>query len=987
MRRWNFSKLKFSGFTWKWTLYSSALLIGFCLVVTHTTTRIQEAEIRTRLEEKGRMLISLVAQTSPDFIEALNIQQLRLIAEDIASYPEVVSIYIFDAQGRILTDGTSINRFRNQVFADPLVPQILQTDSPTIQYGPEVLKIGRSIFLGRKKIGGVRMTLSTQDIQEHIAKLRWKNFSIGALFLLVGVGGNWLVSRRIVRPVVQLTQAASLLGQGQFDVKIEETGDDEVGVLADAFRKMVSQLKTTMISRTYLDKILHSMSNAIMVVCPTGGIHTVNPALCQWLGYSETELIGRSFEALLEDPAQVWPLISSSEKSSVGPIETTYVAKDGRRIPVLLSAAFMSEPIQAVICVAEDITERKRIEEEKDAHRRLLEGMNRILQAGLKAPTDELLAQECLTVAEQITGSGCGWIGLLNSEGRLHVWALSASAWKMCRMEPTKAYKAILNMELRGIWAEVLRQGKPLVINDPDRHPARVGLPEGHPPIHCFLGVPFYQADQLVGMLALANKPTPYDSQDLERASVLAEIFIEALMRKRGRDQLEEYASALQKANQTLEKLRQAAESANRAKSEFLANMSHEIRTPMTAILGYADILADSLQQPEQKKAIEIIRRNGQHLLSLINDILDLSKIEAGKFSLDVSSCPLQAIFSEVMSMMRMHAKSRGLDLKLEYVKAVPQMIRTDPVRFRQILINLVGNAIKFTEKGEVRIRVACLDPQGPEPRIQCEISDTGIGMTEEQMARLFQPFQQADTSITRRFGGTGLGLSISYRLAKALGGEITVRSTPGQGSIFTVTLPTGPLEGVPFLEHPSETSVFPPIPAPSPAPTSLPTAGGKIFCKILLAEDGEDNQRLITYLLHRLGAEVEVVDTGQKVLEKIFGTSEEPQPLSKNSPSPFDLILLDMQMPVMEGYETVRRLRQGGYSGPVIALTALSMKEDRQKCLDAGCDDYLSKPIDRETFYVTITRWVTLAQRRQVASKRADLLAAPAESSSEAAG
>ncbi|MCS7304262.1 MAG: ATP-binding protein [Thermoguttaceae bacterium] len=955
-----------SRLTWRFAGYTSALLIAFCLVLTQTNIRREEEEIRTRLEEKGRMFASLVERTCPDFIESLHIRQLRLIAQDISSYPEVMYIYIFDAQGRILTDGTAANPLRNQVLTDPLAQKAVQANQISMHYTPDLLEVCTPIYLGSRKIGGVRIGLSTEHMQQEITALRQTSFLIGGLFIGASVGLIWLATRRIVQPITELTQATVRLGQGQFDLKLDLQAQDEVGLLTEAFQKMALQLKTTTVSRTYLDKILQSMSNALMVVSPRGVIQTVNPAMCRLVGYPEEELIGQPWDQVVEDPADLETFLARNEPEiSFGPTEKTYRAKDGQQIPVLVSASLLTEPISGLVCVAEDIRQQKRSEQEKDAQRRLLEGMNRILQAGLTAATEAQLAEQSLTVFEQITSSAGGWIGQLNSEGRLDTLAISTPGWQLCQMDPAQAREAIHNMELRGIWGEVIKHSKPLIVNDPKEYPASIRVPEGHPPINRFLGAPYYQGDRLIGMIALANKQTPYTSQDLEQVTVLAGIFVEALMRKRAQDQLQEYAAALEKANQTLEELRQAADSANRAKSEFLANMSHEIRTPMTAILGYAEILAETNLTPHQQEAVESIQRNGQHLLALINDLLDLSKIEAGKFSLETSSCSLQAILAEVLSMMRVAAYTKGLALKLQYSSPVPQTIHTDPVRLRQILVNLVGNAIKFTDTGEVRIQVRCLEPNSSNPQIQCEVTDTGIGMTEEQMARLFQPFQQADSSTTRRFGGTGLGLAISKRLAKALGGDITVRSVPGQGSTFTLIIPTGPLEGVPMVQHPAESSSFPAIATPS-RPTRPLNPKAQLHCRILLAEDGEDNQRLLTFLLQRLGAEVEIVDNGQKVLQKIF-----PPPLShqlseeaQTIPEPFDLILLDMQMPVLDGYETARQLRQRGYQKPIIALTAHAMKEDRQKCLEAGCDDYLTKPIDRETFYTTITRWVVLGRR-----------------------
>ncbi len=411
-------------------------------------------------------------------------------------------------------------------------------------------------------------------------------------------------------------------------------------------------------------------------------------------------------------------------------------------------------------------------------------------------------------------------------------------------------------------------------------------------------------------------------------------------------------------AQECLERAKQAAESATRAKSEFLANMSHEIRTPMTAILGYADILADSVDRPEQQEAIQTIQRNSDHLLVLINDILDLSKIEVGKLQVEhLPTCPL-AILADVVSLMRVRALAKGLPLKLEYSGPIPQTIQIDPTRLRQILVNLVGNAIKFTEIGEVKIAVRLVDRDTAEPKLQCEVIDTGVGMSPCHLERLFQPFQQADTSTTRKFGGTGLGLVISKRLAALLGGDIAASSALGKGSIFTLTVATGPLEGTALLDQPTE-AIAQIVTKPKPA-TAHRT---RLDCRILLAEDGPDNQRLIAFVLRKAGAEVEIAEDGRKAMEKVLATFpgwgrryDDPQEL-------FDLILMDMQMPVMDGYESTRRLRQQGYKGPIIALTAHAMVEDGQKCLDAGCDDYLPKPFEHRALLEMVSRHITAAK------------------------
>ena len=382
-------------------------------------------------------------------------------------------------------------------------------------------------------------------------------------------------------------------------------------------------------------------------------------------------------------------------------------------------------------------------------------------------------------------------------------------------------------------------------------------------------------------------------------------------------------------AKEMLQKAKEAAEAANRAKSEFLANMSHEIRTPLTAILGYADVLLDNPQPGEAREAAATVKRNGEHLLALINDILDISKIEAGKLGPEFSRCRPHQIVDEVVSLMRVRADAKGLQLAVEYHEPVPETIQTDPVRLRQILTNLVGNAVKFTELGSVRVVTRLVDQREHEPKLRFDVTDTGIGLAEHQIGAIFQPFTQVDGSMQRRFAGTGLGLAISKRLAELLGGDITVSSTPGKGSTFSVTVPTGPLEGVAVIARPPATPLAP----RSPALDEI-----KLACRLLLAEDGPDNQRLISLVLRKAGAEVTVAENGQVAVDRALAAQREGRP--------FEVILMDIQMPVMNGYEATARLRQEGFRGPIIALTAHAMTEDRHKCLDAGCDDYLSKPV-----------------------------------------
>ncbi|HTO52838.1 MAG TPA: ATP-binding protein [Myxococcota bacterium] len=406
---------------------------------------------------------------------------------------------------------------------------------------------------------------------------------------------------------------------------------------------------------------------------------------------------------------------------------------------------------------------------------------------------------------------------------------------------------------------------------------------------------------------------------------------------------------SLEEANSALREAMLHAEQTTRIKTEFLANVSHEIRTPMTAILGFTEVLLEEAQRSAGPAAtidaLRTIQRNGDYLLALLNDILDLSKIESGRLEVERVTFSPVAVVREVERLMRVRAEAKAIGFEVEFDGVVPEYVEGDPTRVRQILINLVGNAIKFTEIGTVRLRVQLRDEPGP-PRLRFEVIDTGIGITAAERTKLFRPFGQADSSTTRRYGGTGLGLTISKRLTDLLDGTIEVESEPGRGTIFRVDLPAGNLDGV------ARVAATEPAVAESGEQEDDPRLSGTV----LLVEDGPDNRRLIDLLLTRAGVSVVMAENGQQAIERVHE--------ARVSGRSFQLVLMDMQMPVMDGYTATKILRRQGFAAPIVALTAHAMDTERARCISAGCDDFATKPIDRARFYALLRRHLGAAKR-----------------------
>ena len=669
-----------------------------------------------------------------------------------------------------------------------------------------------------------------------------------------------------------------------------------------------------------LSQAVEQSPTSIVITDLQPAIEYVNPHFLQTTGYTLAEVLGQNPRLLQSGltPRQtytaLWATLSAGQTWEG---EFTNRCKDGtlyHERAIIAPIRDGSDQVTHYVAVKLDITEQRlqgiRLQRQLAA----LRALNDIVALTGLAPRETL--RTALRVAADHLGLPYGIVSHIDSAADRYRVEVQVSPpgtlrdGQDLRLGATYCSDTLASGDVLGI-ANARHSGH-------DQHPCFADTQ-----LAAYLGAPFRVEGKWYGTINFAS-PTgrdhDFDPSDVEFIRMLARWAGAFLERMHALDQLDA--------------ARRAAEAASQTKSSFLANMSHEIRTPMNGVIGMADLLLGSPLSAEQRDYAETIRHSADSLLGLINDILDFSKVEAGKLQIEAIPFAPAALFAESLALLKPQAELKHIELRAAPAD-LPERLIGDPGRLRQILINLLGNAVKFTETGSVELRVASRRPVAPAEPLWLAISvrDTGIGMPPEIIDNLFTPFVQGDASTTRRFGGTGLGLSICKRLIDMMGGNIDVDSAPGAGTTFRVNLPFAVADAAPAA-----------TPGPAAAPlTSL---------RVLLVEDNAINRKVADALLRKLHCQCTSAVNGAEALSRLAGES-------------FDIVLMDCQMPVMDGYEATRRLRAGEAGPlaarlPVIAMTANAMQGDREQCLAAGMDDYLAKPVSRDDLAVTLARWTS---------------------------
>lgn len=773
-------------------------------------------ELNNRFEEelhkRGLSIARYIAEAAEIPLITENSVSLRLLVNDYRKIDKDIEyIYILSPTRELVTHtfGTQIpNHLLKEAYH-----QIKDTSEHFLKLNSSDGRIyDISVPIQKGALGTVHIGLYESVIQKNVHGVLIKMLPFVLLILALGITAAMAFAAAITRPVALLTKGVQRFSTGELHEPIEITVQDEIGQLAAAFNQMTEKLLSTTVSRKYMEKLIDSMNDVLIVISPDGIINSVNRAYFELFGFQPDEVIGHTVEEFNREggPRCIYSAFTSAlQDGPVHGIECSCRTANGEEIPMLFSMAVMKDESnnpQAVICAAQSIKNLKKVQDELRQKQSEMEEINRNLEQIVASRTAEL---------------------------------------------------AIGNEGLR---AEVAER---------------------------------------------------------------------------------------QKKTEELRAARDAAESANRAKSEFLANMSHEMRTPLNSIIGGTDYLDSDAFTPEQQRCLTMIRQAGDSLLTLINDLIDLSRIEAGQLEIANRPFNLPDTLDRAILMLGRNADLKHIQLTLQTAPDVPHFLVGDQMRLQQILVNLLSNAIKFTDTGgNVSVAVSSAAGQDNLTPITFVVRDSGIGIDPLKLTMIFESFAQADASITRRYGGSGLGLAISRKLVEAMGGNIQVESVPGVGSSFSFTIG--------FAQHINTAELRRKALKPESAVTAnqkQTTLGTGDRKRVLLVDDALENRELMRLLLLKLPLTLDEAVNGQEAFN-LFETNR------------YDLVFMDIQMPVMDGYTATRMIRRfeeqtSRKRTTIIALTAHAYEADIQACLEAGCDDHIAKPFKKKTLMQCLSTYL----------------------------
>ena len=763
-------------------------------------------ELHTRFEDelhkRGLSVARYIAEAAEIPLITENSISLQLLVNDYRKLDrDIQYIFIVDPAKKLVAHTFSVGMPRE------LIRKALAQQGPPGQFlkldttdGP-LYDISQPIQGGA--LGTVHIGLYESVIKANVYGVLQRMLPFVLIILMLGIAAAMAFAAAITRPITRLIVGVRRFSAGELNDPIPIDSQDEIGQLAAAFNSMTENLRSTTVSREFMEKLIDSMNDVLIVVSPEGVIQSVNRAYCNLFGYLPDDVIGRNIDELQEQgapPCMFSAFTQAIKGEPLHGIESTCRTSVGEIVPILYSVAVMNDDEgrpQAVIYAAQNISNLKKVQDALQQKQTELEEINKNLETIVSSRTAEL---------------------------------------------------AITNEGLR---AEVAER---------------------------------------------------------------------------------------QKKSEELRVARDAAESASRAKSEFLANMSHEMRTPLNSIIGGTEYLDSETYTPDQRRCLTMIRQAGDSLLVLINDLIDLSRIEAGQ--LEIVRRPFNPLdtVQRAIQMLEQEVERKRLVLNLKCEEGIPQLLMGDHARLQQVLVNLVANAVKFTDSGG---SVSLMVQRGPEEKGRVPLTflvrDTGIGIDPGKLHMIFESFSQADTSITRRYGGSGLGLAISRKLVEAMGGTMQVRSVPGVGSTFGFTISFQ-------LADPPVELIQEQLPEDEAAPVRAAEQAAQTndTQRILLVDDSPENRDLMRLLLRKLPFVIDEAADGQEALDLFEANS-------------YDLIFMDIQMPLMDGYTAtsmIRRIEEQGERkrATIIALTAHAYESDIRKCLDAGCDDHIAKPFKKQT-------------------------------------